>query len=350
MENKMTRRLAKTALIVAASVLIASPAIARDLTIVSWGGPVQKAQSTTFFMPFAKQFKVPVKQESWDGGIGILRAKVQGGHADWDVVEVESDELAIGCEEGLYEKLDWSKIGGKGIYIPGAVNPCGVGALLYSFVLGYNPAKFKQAPTSWADFYNLKKFPGKRALRLGPKLTLETALLADGVAPKDVYKVLGTDAGVDRAFRKLDTIKPMIIWWHTGQKPIELLSSDEVSMTGVFNGRIKAADEAGKNFKIAWNQSLYTWDSWVILKGSPNVENAYKLLDFMSDAKRQAKQMGLLANGTSNKHAVSLLSKSVAADLPSAPDNIQNAMEVSARFWLDNFDKLNERFTRWAAQ
>ncbi|RDV03240.1 ABC transporter substrate-binding protein [Undibacter mobilis] len=334
----------------AMTVAVASGASARDLTVVSWGGAVQKAQSVAAFEPFAASSKVPLKETSWEGGIGIIRAKVQGGNADWDVVEVESDELALGCEENLYEKLDWSKIGGKDIYFPEAVHDCGVGALLYSFVLAYDPQKLSTPPKSWTDFYDLQKYPGKRGLRSGPKLTLETALMADGVAPKDVYKVLGTEEGVNRAFKKLDTIKSSIIWWQTGQKPVELLASGEVAMTGVFNGRITAAKKAGKAFAMSWNQSMFTWDSWVILKGSPNKDAAYKLLAFMADASRQAHQMTMLANGTSTKQSIAMTPKDIAADLPSAPDNSAHAFEVSATFWLDNFDKLSDRFTKWVAQ
>ena len=147
-------------------------------------------------------------EENWDGGVGTLRAKIQGGNNNWDVVQVESEELLLGCEEGLYEKLDWAKLGGKDKYLPDAVNDCGVGAIVYSFILAYDGDKIKgDAPKSWADFWNVQKWPGKRALRKGPKTTLEIALMADGVAPKDVYKTLGTTDGVERAFKKLDQIE-----------------------------------------------------------------------------------------------------------------------------------------------
>jgi putative spermidine/putrescine transport system substrate-binding protein len=346
---KLSKR-ATGAAVFLAGMTIASAALSRDLTIVSWGGAVQNAQSTTFFKPFAEATKTPVREVSWEGGMGILRAKVQSGQSDWDLVEVESDELAIGCEENLYEKLDWSKIGGKEIYVPEATSSCGVGALQYSFVLAYDPAKLQTPPKDWSDFYDLKKYPGKRALRSGPKITLETALMADGVPAKDVYKVLATDEGVARAFKKLDTIKSQIIWWQTGQKPIELLVSGEVAMTGVFNGRVIAANKSGQNLKMIWNQSMFTWDSWVILKGSPNTASAYKLLEYLGNAPRQAEQLKLLANGLSNKQTVSLAEKALLADLPSAPENAANAIEISATFWLDNFDKLSDRFTKWAAQ
>src|SRR3569623_1849523 len=171
------------------SAALMTVAQARDLTVVSWGGAYQEAQKKVYFEPFKKATGIPMNDESWDGGIGVLRAKVQGGAATWDLVQVESDELAVGCEEGLFEKMDYSKIGGEAAYIPQAVNPCGVGAILYDFVLGYDKDKLKDAPKGWADFFDTKKTPGKRGLRQGPKTTLEIALMADGVPPKNVYMV-----------------------------------------------------------------------------------------------------------------------------------------------------------------
>jgi len=189
-----------------AGIVLATAAQARDLTVVSWGGAYQDAQKKVYFEPFKKATSIAMNDESWDGGIGVLRAKVQGGAATWDVVQVESEELAVGCEEGLFEKIDYTKIGGEAAYLPASVNPCGVGAIVYDFVLGYDQDKLKDAPKGWADFFDTKKYPGKRSLRQGPKTTLEIALIADGVAPKDVYKVLATDEGIERAFKKLDSI------------------------------------------------------------------------------------------------------------------------------------------------
>ena len=134
------------------------------------------------------------------------------------------------------------------------MNDCGVGAIVYDFVLGYDKDKLKTAPKSWADFFDTKTFPGKRGLRKGAKPTLEFALIGDGVAPKDVYKMLGTEAGVERAFKKLDTIKNDIVCWEAGSQPIQLLASGEVAMTSVYNGRIDAANlNDKKNFGIVWN-------------------------------------------------------------------------------------------------
>jgi putative spermidine/putrescine transport system substrate-binding protein len=323
---------------------------ARDLTVVSWGGAYQAAQKKVYFDPFRAETKVPLTEESWDGGIGVLRAKVQGGNATWDVVQVESEELAAGCEEGLFVPIDWAKVGGKDNYIAPAVNKCGIGAILYDFVLGYDKDKLKDAPKSWTDFFDLKKYPGKRALRAGPKTTLEIALMADGVAPKDVYKVLGTKEGVDRAFKKLDTIKSNLIFWKAGAQPPQLLASGEVAMTSVYNGRIDAANRNDhKNFGIAWNGALYTLDSWVILKGTPNLDASYKLLDFIGKPANQAKLPEAIAYGVTAKGANALIDKKRLADLPTADENIKDAVEINTAFWLENIDRLTQHFNQWAA-
>jgi len=342
----------KTFLLAAAALAVATGgALARDLTVVSWGGAYQDAQKKVYFEPFKAETKIPLVDEPWDGGVGTLRAKVQSGKADWDVVQVESDELAVGCEEGLYEKLDWSKIGGKDAYIPDAVNDCGVGAIFYDFVLGYDKDKIKDAPSGWADFFDLKKFPGKRSLRNGPKTTLEIALIGDGVAPKDVYKVLGTPEGVDRAFKKLDTIKSELIFWKSGAQPPQLLASGEVALTSVYNGRVDAANRNDKrNFGMVWNGALYTMDSWVILKGSDNLASAYKFLEFVGRPELEAKLPDAIAYGVPNKKANALIDPKRLEVLGTSPANIANAVPINTAFWLENSDRLTERFNKWAAQ
>lgn len=327
-------------------------AAGEKLTIVSWGGAYQDAQKSAFFEPFKKAAGINLVDESWDGGVGVLRAKVKGGSASWDVVQVESDELDIGCEEGLFEKLDISKLT-KEPYIAEAVHPCGIGAIVYNFVLSYDKDKLKgdKAPKNWADFFNTAKVPGKRAMRQGPKANLEMALMADGVPPADVYKVLRTPQGVDRAFRKLDTIKKDLVFWKSGAQPPQLLASGEVVMAWAYNGRIDAANAKDKrNFGVVWNQSLFTIDSWVILKNSANKEAAYRFLNFAGKAENQAKIPAAIAYGVTNQDARKFIDPKRLAELPTAVENFRVAQMLDTAFWLENSDKLTERFNKWAAQ
>jgi len=334
------------------AIALASPATARDLTVVSWGGDYQDAQRDAYFKPFMQKTGVKMVEESWDGGVGTLRAKIQGGNNNWDVVQVESEELLLGCEEGLYEKIDWSKLGGRDKYMPDAVNDCGVGAIVYSFVLGYDADRIKgDAPNSWADFWNVQKWPGKRALRKGPKTTLEIALMADGVAPKDVYRTLGTDAGVERAFRKLDQLKPNLVWWEKGSQPPQLLASGEVAMTDAYNGRLAAANAKDKkHFKIVWTNNLYTIDSWVIMKGTPNKAAAEQYLMFVNDPNNQKDLPPKIPYGVTTKASTALIDKNVLPNLATAPQNMASALPIDDKFWLENLDKLNQRFNAWVAK
>lgn len=339
-------------LAVAGLAIAAGTAMAqRPLTVVSWGGAYQEAQKKIYFEPFKQESGVQMIDESWDGGIGVLRSRVEGGtDSGWDVVQVESEELTIGCDEGMFEPLDWSKIGGEDAYIEAAVHECGVGAIVWDFALGYDKDKLKEAPAGWADFFDTTKFPGKRALRQGPKSNLEIALMADGVAPSDVYEMLATEEGVKRAFDKLATIKNDIVWWKSGAQPPQLLASGEVVMTSAYNGRIDAANLSdNRNFGIQWNGALFTIDSWVILKTSPNKDAAYQFIAFAGKPELQAKLPDSIAYGVTAKEATPLIKPERLPDLPTAPENMANAVQISDEFWIENIDALTERFNTWAA-
>ncbi len=332
-------------------VLATGSASARDLTIVSWGGNYQDAQREIYFEPYSKETGKPILEESWDGGFGVLAAKFQAGSPNWDIVQVETEELALGCADGMYEPVDWSLLGGEDNFIPSAVHECGVGAIVWTTGLSYDADKLTTPPKSWADFWDVEKFPGKRGLRRGPKYALEFALMADGVEPAKVYEVLATPEGVDRAFAKLDELKPHIVWWEAGAQPIQLLASGEVVMTSAYNGRLAGINRTeGKNFQIVWPGSIYAIDSWVVLKGSPNKEQAFDFIRFASLPENQSKLPQHIAYGLPNKAAGEMVPAELAAELPTAPANLEVAIPLDGDFWVDNIEALTTRFNAWLAQ
>jgi putative spermidine/putrescine transport system substrate-binding protein len=332
--------------------LTAAPAVAQDLTVTSWGGGYQDAQREVYFEPFKQETGINLVEDVWNGGVGAIRAKVEGGGQEWDVVQVEAEELVLGCEEGLYELIDWEAVGGQDQFIEAAVNDCGVGTIVWSTAIAYDADVIKdKPPQSWADFWDTETWPGKRGFRRGPKYTLEFALMADGVPPEEVYEVLGTDAGVDRAFAKLDEIKDDVIWWEAGAQPIQLLASGEVVMTSAYNGRISAANvESDRNFKVVWPGSIYSVDSWVILANSPHKEQALEFIAFASRPEHQKNLPQSIAYGVTHKEAASQIEAEVLKELPTAPENLQQAIELDTEFWVANIEPLTERFTAWQAQ
>ncbi|MDH4248773.1 MAG: ABC transporter substrate-binding protein [Deltaproteobacteria bacterium] len=333
-----------------AVLLLPQALLARDLTVVSWGGAYQEAQRKVYFDPFTKATSSKVLEEEYNGEMAKIKAMVETKNVTWDAVQVEAPELQRGCEEGLFEKLDWEKIGGKQQFIPAAVTTCGVGAIVWSVVLAYDGAKLKEGPKSWADFWDVKKFPGKRALRKGAKFTMEIALQADGVAVGDVYKVLSTPAGVDRAFKKLDQLKGNIQWWEAGAQPPQWLASGDVVMTSAYNGRIAAANKEGKNFKIVWDGQVYALDSWAIPKGTPNLAQAYNFIKFASQPENQKNLPNFITYGPTHVKAVAQVPAEIAVNLPTAPDNLKNSLANSTEFWVSHGVDLDERFNAWASR
>ena len=196
------------------------------LTVTSWGGAYTKSQEAAYMAPFAKTANVKVLQDEWDGSVAKLKGMVDTKQVTWDVIDVEPGHALQGCEEGWLEKIDYTALGGRDKFVEGAAMDCAVGTIVFGTIYAYNADKFPSGgPQTVADFWDVKKFPGARALRKSPKTTLEFALIADGVPPKDVYKVLSTKAGVDRAFKKLDQIKPNVkVWWTAGAQPPHLLA------------------------------------------------------------------------------------------------------------------------------
>ena len=346
----MTRLTRATALLVAATALSGNAALARDLTVVSFGGALQDAQREALFKPYIAQFG-PLTDEAYNGELAKIKAMVEAGDVTWDVVQMEAPELENACSDGTVERLDWDKLGGTKDIIPAAVmGDCGLGSILYSVVLAYDHAKLgEDGPTTWADFWNTEKWPGKRGLRKSAKFTLEIALLADGVAPDQVYEVLGTPEGVERAFAKLNEIKGSIQWWESGAQPPQWLAAGDVVMSSAYNGRVSTAIKEGQDFRIVWDGQVYTVDGWAIIKGTPNLDSAYDFLKITADPKNQAVLSTAIPYGTSNVNAPSLVSPEVLAWLPTAPDNMKGAVHQDDSFWIDNIEELNERFNNWAS-
>ena len=326
------------------------PSLAQtQITVVNFGGANANAQKKAYYEPFEKTGTKVVAVE-YNGEQAKIKAMVETKKVTWDVVEVESPDVARGCDEGLFEKLDYSKIGSKSDFVPAAVSECGIGIFVWSTVMAYNGDKLKTAPTTWADFWDVKKFPGKRAMRKGARYNVEFALMADGVKAADIYKVLATKEGADRAFKKLTELKPNIQWWEAGAQPPQFLVAGDVVMSTAYNGRIDAANREGKNLKITWTGGIYDLDYWVIPKGTPNKDAALKFIAFSSTPDAQAEYAKNIAYGPTNTKALAKLDAKTLANLPTAPENALSALQFNIKFWADQGEELEKRFASWAAQ
>jgi putative spermidine/putrescine transport system substrate-binding protein len=346
----MKKSILAAAAVVVVGAGVSLPALAQSqITVVNFGGANANAQKKAFYEPFEKTGTKVVPVE-YNGEQAKVKAMVETKKVTWDVVEVESPDVTRGCDEGLFEKIDWAKVGPKADFQPAAVHECGVGIFVWSTVMAYNGDKLKTAPATWADFWDVKKIPGKRGMRKGARYNLEFALMADGVKPADVYKVLATKDGADRAFKKLGELKPNIQWWEAGAQPPQFLVAGDVVLSTAYNGRISAAQREGKALQVAWYGGIYDLDYWTIPKGTPNKDAAYKFIQFASQPEHQAKYAEEISYGPTNNKALAKLPPKLLANLPTSQANAKDAVQFNVKFWADQGEELEKRFASWVAQ
>ncbi|WP_417585713.1 ABC transporter substrate-binding protein [Nitrincola sp.] len=347
LKNKTAKQLLTGGLLTAGLAMAGS---AQAFTVISFGGANGDALQEAYYAPFASSTGTDLTPGDYNGEFARIRAMVETGNVSWDLVEVESPELIRGCFEGLFEPIDWEKLGIKDQLIDPAVTECGVGMFVWSTVLAYDADRLDKAPQSWADFWNVEEFPGKRGLRRGAKFTLEFALMADGVPANEVYDVLATPAGVDRAFAKLEEIQDHIQWWEAGAQPPQWLVAGDVVMSSAYNGRIAVAQEEGRNLAINWSGSVYDLDYWAIVQGSSHADTAYDFIRFSSQPETQAEYSKRIPYGPVNPEALAKLPEEQALRMPTNEANLEGALAVNTEFWVDYGEELEQRFNSWASQ
>ncbi|RCL27000.1 ABC transporter substrate-binding protein [Pseudomonas sp. AFG_SD02_1510_Pfu_092] len=331
-----------TAVLSASLLTLACQAVqaADSLNFVSWGGTTQDAQKEAWAVPFSKATNIKVVQDG-PTDYGKLKAMVESGNVQWDVVDVEADFALRAASEGLLEPLDFNQIKRDKID-PRFVSDHGVGSFFFSFVLGYNEGKLgANKPVDWTALFDTKTYPGKRALYKWPSPgVLELALLADGVAPDKLYPL-----DLDRAFKKLDTIKQDIVWWGGGAQSQQLLASGEASLGQFWNGRVYALQQDGAPVGVSWKQNLVMADFLVIPKGAKNKEAAMKFLANASSAEGQAEFANKTAYAPVNVDSVAKLDKDLAQNLPTA--YAQDQVTLDFAYWAKNGQAIAARWNEW---
>ena len=344
-------RHALTLSVLGALSLTAAPAVAQDsLSVMSFGGAYQEAQRKAVFETYTATTGIKIDEQEYGGEIAKIAAMIESGNTTIDVVDVDAPTLLQGCDEGIFETIDWSQIGDKADWLSGTTSDCGVGTIVYSTSLAYNAATLESGPTALADLFDTAKFPGKRGLWKNPATNLEFALLADGVPVDKVYEVLGTPEGLDRAFAKLDTIKDSIVWWEAGAQAPQLLASGEVVMTTAWNGRIHNANKEGQDFRIVWDNQILDSNYWAIPKGAKNIEASMAFIKYAVEPEVLAATTKYIPYGPVRASAAPFVTPEDAANLPTSPENLTVALTLDNAFWADNGDEIRKRFTTWLAQ
>ncbi|GGF39591.1 ABC transporter substrate-binding protein [Aliidongia dinghuensis] len=314
----------------------------KTVVFASWGGAYQDAEKASYCDPFAQATGARVVQ---DGPMNTakFRAMIESGAPDWDVADITIDFLYSGIGDQLFEKIDKSLVDTSRLD-PRFVNDYGIGCIVWSYNLGYSTKAFTGAnvPRTWADVFDLKRFPGKRTFGDNVVATLEAALLADGVAPANLYPL-----DVERALKKLDTIKAETVFWSSESQSQQLFVDGEVTLGLILNGRAYDAAKKGAPIAVSWEQNIQSIDYLVVPHGSKNREAAMRLIDGMTQPENQAKLANMIAYAPTNPAAFAKIDPAIAPWLPTAPDNVKRGFLINAEYWRDNLKKLQERWTAW---
>jgi putative spermidine/putrescine transport system substrate-binding protein len=329
------------------------------LTVMTWPGPYGRAQANAQMHPYAALNNVDVRPALWDGDLADVRAMVDKRQYRADVIDFELPKAAQACKEGLIEKIDPAILpdGANGVaaaadFVPGAIGPCWVGNMVYSQVMVAAPT-LKQKPATLADFFDRQKFPGRRALsRAAPKFNLEMALLADGVAPSDVYNTLATQDGLNRAFAKLQALNP--IWAHDSVGALRWVKNGQAVMATVLNGDIGAEKDFAPT--VIWDHQLYELDVFAIPAGNPNKKRALDFIAYATGSEALADMAGWVSYGPARRSAFALIkpNRMNGTDtrplLPTNPANFHQAFPINDSWWAEHGAEIAPRWQEFVAR
>ena len=323
------------------------PAMAEDtIGVATSGGMMADAGRATLWGPATEKLGDKYLEDTIDEGLNAVRLQVNAHNVTYDLVQMANYEAALGGKEGILTPIDCSVVSKDGF--KGTATDYCLGYQTYTFSLAWNTKTFgKNGPQSWADFWDVKKFPGSRAMRANAEAQIEAALMADGVAPENVYHVLAEKGGLERAIAKLDEIKPHVaVWWTSGAQVAQLLRDGEVDMTTGWNGRFQAVQKDGGPADFTWNQGILGVDCFAVPKGAPHLEKAMQVLAYIAAPEPQAKMAVRTNYGPGNSKAfdTGIISPAMVKMLPNYPENAKTQITLDADWWAANNNRAQKLF------
>ncbi|MEB8431364.1 extracellular solute-binding protein [Cocleimonas sp. KMM 6892] len=334
-----------------------------ELTIATWGGSYENAQQTALFQPFEVATGTLVNTQKYSADLAILNSDLLP-----DIIDMTLGDALIACDKKLIHKLDYKQIlikdkkhkNPKSDFVKHSILPCGIAHLSYSTLIAYDEREFTgEKPQTISDFFDIKRFPGKRALNKSPSDILEWALIAEGVPIDQIYDLLSTERGMRIAFRRLDSIRDEIIWWDNPKQAASLLSTGKAVMASGYNGRFFSAQLDGAPITMIWDAQIIDWNVWVIPKQKDsNSKTALKndFIRFVIKAENMAKLAEIIPYGPSRKSALRRIGLhaeqgfSMRDQLPTATHHLDRALFRDANWYANTQNLRKTRFWDWLNQ
>jgi putative spermidine/putrescine transport system substrate-binding protein len=345
------------------------------VVVATWGGAYTESQKLGYGDQTAKKLGINIDWVDYSGGLSEIRVQNESGDIKWDIMDVYPMDTINGCDEGLFVEFDFDKDfpnapdgtpASQDFFAP-MPSKCAVGNILYSWNYAYNVENVKGTPKTIKDFFNTKKFPGKRAIYKSALTNLEIALIADGVKPNKIYEALNTKAGVSRAMNKIYALgkdpNGGLVFWSYGGQPPEMLVSGEVVMATGWNGRFFNAEVGeGAPIKQVWDGQGIDHEYFVQVKGGPNDANgiAKKALAMMTNTQMLANSAKYIGHAPYRKSSLDIIEKgepwykdgktNMMEHMPTARANTKNYFLVDAQFWADNGEDIGEHWEAMLAR
>ncbi len=326
---------AALALLAAAASGPANAEPAKKFVFAQSGGASYEASVDIFWKPFTERTGIEI-EPLIPSSFGKLRAMVESGAVTASLWDLGSSQLEQAIALGIVQKIDWQKVNPGPMY-PEMKRDYGFGQTYFStgmaWKTGTTPIK------TWVDFWDVKKYPGKRCLADYAAYTLPLAVMAAGVPKDKVYPI-----DLDLAFKMLKQIAPDTIWWTTGSQPPQLLRDGEVTYCNAWNGRVMPV----KDMEFNYNQALLDIAFYVVPKGAPpdQVEAAMLLLHDWTDPQLEAKYAARVFYPGSSPDLFKYLPEDLKSRLPTSPENKEHELLTDAKWWFENADAVEQR---WAA-
>lgn len=314
----------------------------KPLVVVNWGGDAIKAFGKAWTEGFSKATGIPTKIDGSGPTEGAIRTQLSSGRVSWDVVDAESSILQNLGKEGLVQPIDYNVVSRDKV-LPGFAYEYGIADYMLSYVIAYDSERFgDKAPKTWADFWDVKTFPGKRTLYKWMNGMLEAALLADGVAPDKLYPL-----DVPRAMKKIEELKPHVLaFWGSGAETQQLLIEGEVSMGAIWNTRAQVITEDSED-RIKWtfDNALLGCSNWGVLKGNPaGTEAAMKFIAYAQDPQSQVELFKMFGNGPANPAAAALIPEDRKHLNCTDPANLPKQIMLSHEWYTDHYAATLEQY------
>jgi putative spermidine/putrescine transport system substrate-binding protein len=349
--TKKSRALIAALSLSALGIASSSSAFAEAVTVVSWGGSYGKAQDAALFTDASKNSGIAINRES-GANMSKVILQVESNAVIWDLVVSGSGSCAAAAAKGALEKIDFNIVDVTD-FLPNTYTDYCVGSDVFATVMAWNTDKYGEpgspgAPSSWADFWDVEKFPGTRSYRFNNvDGALEPAVMAMGIAPENVYDFLSAEGGIEKAIDKIRELKPHIsVFWESGAMQAQLMKDAEVDMITGWNGRFDNAKKDGAKVGYSFDGALRDYDGFGIPKGAPHKDLAMQFLAEVSKPQYQANLPFHITYGPTNSKAydITTASQELLEALPSHPKNVEKMLAVDIGWYAKNKSRAQELY------